>query len=148
MAVTLFDNEETNIPDVPWIGDWTRAKANDGTAFTCTHLIVRPKGIMAFASEFKVFIWKSEKIHNQLLEHVGKALTPENPLHGFVLVPVKAHKRGYLPGFDDELKGSWVEDGNTYTFQESLTAPSNEPTLPLSGSGMNDASPKTGRRAS
>lgn len=148
MAVTLFDNAETSLPEVPWIGDWTKAKANDGTAFIAQAILVRPKGLMVFTSEFKVFVWKSEKIHNALLEHVGKALVPENPLESFVLVPVKAHKRGYLPGFDDENQGWWEEEGTTYSFRESLTLPSTAPTLALSGSGMVDSSPKNGRRAS
>lgn len=148
MAVNFIDIEHENEQDLPWLNEWKGAKKAEGTSFTVRKVLLRPKGLMVFCSEFKVFIWKSSKAHNQILEHIGKALTPENPLEAFVIVPVASTKYGYVPGFDDELKGSWDEENLNYTFRELLTVPSETLSLDLQGSGMVDSSPKNGRRAS
>lgn len=148
MAVNLINLEEENEQDVPWLSEHKSPKKLEGTTFIVRKVLLRPKGVMAFTSEFKVFIWKSSKAHNQILEHIGKALSPENPLEAFVVVPVVATKYGFVPGFDDEVKGSWDEENLNYTFRELLTVPSESLSLDLQGSGMVDSSPKTGRRAS
>lgn len=148
MAVNFIDVEQENEQDLPWLNEWKGAKKAEGTAYTALKLLLRPKGLMVFTSSFKVFIWKSSKAHNQILEHVGKALTPDNPLEALVIVPVASTKYGYVPGFDDEIKGSWDEENLNYTFRELLTVPSESLSLDLQGSGMVDSSPKTGRRAS
>lgn len=148
MAVTFLELEDENQLDLPWLAEWKHAKKNEGTTFIVQKILLRPKGLMVFTSEFKVFIWKSSKAHNHILEHVGKALTPENPLEAVVLVPVAATKYGYVPGFDDEVKGSWDEQNLNYSFRELLTVPSESLSLDLKGSGMVDSSPKNGRRAS
>lgn len=148
MAVTFLDIEDENQIDRPWLSDWTKAKKNDGTAFTVIKALIRPKGLMLFTSEFKVFMWKSSKAHNGILEHIGKALTPENPLPAVVLVLDFDSKYGYTPGFDDSISGSWDEQNLNYSFRELLTVPSETLPLDLQGSGMVDSSPKTGRRAS
>lgn len=148
MAIQFIDEQEQNQQDLPWITEWKGAKKAEGTAFTALKLLLRPKGLMVFTSDFKVFIWKSSKAHNQILEHVGKATTPENPMEALMVVPVASTKYGFMTGFDDEIKGSWDEENLSLTFRELLTVPSETLPLDLKGSGMVDSSPKTGRRAS
>lgn len=148
MGISFIDIEQENEQDLPWLNERKDLKKIEGTTYIVRKVLLRPKGLMVFTSDFKVFIWKSSKAHNQVLEHIGKALTPENPLEAFVVVPVQTTKYGYIPGFDDEVKGSWDEENLNYTFRELLTVPSESLSLDLQGSGMVDSSPKNGRRAS
>lgn len=148
MAVTFLVQEESQEQDLPWLNEWKQAKKHDGSAFTVQKIVLRPKGLMVFCREFKVFVWKSLKAHNTVLEHVGKATDPVNPLDSVVIVPNAATKNGYMVGFDDSVKGCWDEEGLNLTFRELMTVPSETASLDLKGSGMVDSSPKNGRRAS
>ena len=146
MALQLIEESSNSLPEVPFLSDWSKKKANDGTTFIVQAVLVSGKGCILFTSEFKVFIWKSEKLHNVLLEHVGKALNPDVPLASIAVVPVATTKKGFVTGFEDEIIGTWTMESSFYSFLESMNPPSSEPTLPLSGSGMVDSSPKNGRR--
>lgn len=148
MALQLIEDTSNSLPEVPFLSDWTKKKANDGTTFIVRSVLVSGKGCILFTSDFKVFIWKSEKLHNVLLEHVGTGLNPDLVLPSIAVVPIATTKKGFAVGFEDEVKGTWNMDGSVYSFLESLNPPSEVPTLPLSGSGMVDSSPKNGRRAS
>lgn len=148
MAVTLLAFENENEEELPWLNEWKQAKKHDGTVFTVQKLLLRPKGLMVFCREFKVFVWKSMKTHNAVLEHVGKATDPSNPLDSVVCIPAASTKYGFSIGFDDSIKGCWDEENLNLTFRELLTVPSETASLPLSGSGMVDSSPKNGRKAS
>lgn len=147
MALQLIEDTSNSLPDVPFLSDWSKQEANDGTTFIVSSALVSGKGCILFTSDFKVFIWKSEKLHNVLLEHVGKGLNPDTSLASIAVVPVATTRKGFVVGFEDEVLGTWTMEGSVYSFLESLHPPSSEPTLPLSGSGMVDSSPKNGRRA-
>lgn len=148
MAVKLLEIDGADELDLPWLNEWKGAKKSDGTSFVVQKVVVRPKGLMVFTSAFKVFLWKSFKAHNQILEHIGGCIEPMQPKESVSIVLVGSTKYGYVPGFDDEVLGNWTEEGLNYTFNESLSVPSETPSLDLQGSGMVDSSPKNGRRAS
>lgn len=148
MAVKLLEIDGQDELDLPWLSDWKGAKKADGTSFVVQKIVLRPKGLMVFTGSFKVFLWKSFKAHNLILEHVGSATSPENPRDSVSIVLVASTKYGYVPGFDDEVQGSWDEEGLNFTFRELLSVPSQTASLDLQGSGMVDSSPKNGRRAS
>lgn len=147
MALQLIEDTSNSLPDLPFLSEWTKKKANDGTTFIVRSVLVSGKGCILFTSDFKVFIWKSEKLHNVLLEHVGTGLNPDLTLPSIAVVPIATAKKGFAVGFEDEVQGTWTMDGSVYAFLEASTVPPEEPTLPLSGSGMVDSSPKNGRRA-
>lgn len=147
MALTTLENDTDQLPEVPYLSDWTSKGKNDGTAYTVNCLKVTTKGILLFTELFKVFIWKSESIHNKVLEHVGSHLEGMKAGEFVAVLLVKATKKGFSIGLDDAELGTWKSDGEVYSYEPSFDPPSVTPLeLPLDGDVV-DSSPKNGRRA-
>lgn len=148
MAIKLIDDAPTDLPDVPWITDWTRVKANDGAGFIVQALLVGNKGLIVATNEFKVMVWKSQGLHNAILEHVGNAYDPASSNDSLVVVVKAKTKSLHQFGFDDSDKGFWTSTGRIYQFTPSAHPPS-DALIPEVMSGVAiDSSPKTGRKAS
>lgn len=147
MALRLIDDSKNTLPEVPFLSDWTSAKKNDGNTYTVLQLLVSAKGVILFTSAFKIFVWKSEKLHNVLLEHVGSSLNPDTPKESIGVVLVAATKKGFQVGFDDEVQGYWESEGTVYSFLETSTAASEGSALPLEVKVEVDTAPKNGRKA-
>lgn len=148
MAIKLIDDAPTDLPDVPWITDWTRVKANDGTGFLVQALLVGNKGLIVATSEFKVMVWKSQGLHNALLEHIGSAYDGTTSNDAIVVVVKAKTKALHQFGYDDSEKGYWTSTGRIYTFLPSAHPPSDALIPEVMSGGAIDSSPKTGRRAS
>lgn len=148
MGFKVIEDVSSTLPDVPFISDWNKRKANDGTTFLVQHCIVSQKGIVLFTSEFKVFVWKSEKLCNVLLEHIGNSLDSDNPQSSVCILVAATTKKFFVAGFEDEVSGYWNADGSVYSFTEVSTVLSDSPTLPMDVKEEVDTRPKNGRRAS
>lgn len=148
MAFQAYEESSVSFPEVPFLSDYPHKKKQDGTLFAVQSIFLSDKGIMAFTSAFKVFIWKSEKLHNELLEKIGSTLSHETPMDCFSVLLDGTVKKGFVGGFDDSIRGFWNEDGRNYQFDQITHVPS-EPLLEgLDVPKQIDSSPKTGRRAS
>lgn len=147
MGFQAYEETSTTFPEVPFVNEYPDKKKKDGTLFAVQSIFLSDKGIMAFTSAFKVFIWKSEKLHNQLLEKIGSTLSQESTMDCFSIQLVASTKKGYVAGFDDSVQGYWTEDGRFYSFLEFLTVPSNPPIEGLDVPKAIDSSPQTGRKA-
>lgn len=148
MAIRIIEDSSNDLPVVPWLNEWNKAKSNDGNGYNVLALLVTDKGIILATSEFKVMVWKSQSLHNQILEHVGTAYDGTTSNDALVLVVKTKLKAMYQAGFDDSEKGYWTSVGKIYTFLPA-THPPSEALIPDVMSGVAiDSSPKTGRRAS
>lgn len=148
MGFTAFEETSIQFPEVPFVNEYSDRKKKDGSLFAVQSIFLSEKGIMAFTSSFKVFIWKNEKLHNQLLEKIGTTLSQEETMDCFSIQLVAATKKCFVAGFDDSIQGYWVEDGKFYSFTQSSTVPSNLPIEGLEVPKQIDSSPRTGRKAS
>lgn len=147
MALRIIEESSNSLPEVPFLSDWSSAKKNDGNTYTVTSALISAKGVILFTSCFKVFIWKSEKLHNVLLEHIGSALNPDTPKDSVGVCLVASSKKGFQVGFDDEILGHWESEGTVYSFTEAPTALSETPTQGEIVQPPVDTSPKNSRRA-
>lgn len=148
MAIKLIDDSPTDLPEVPWITDWTRVKANDGAGFIVQCLLVGNKGLIVATNDFKVMVWKSQGLHNAILEHIGSAYDTASSNDSLVVVVKAKTKALHQFGFDDSEKGHWVSTGRIYQFFPLAHTPS-DALIPEVMSGVAiDSSPKTGRKAS
>lgn len=147
MALRLIEESSNSLPEVPFLSDWSNAKKNDGNTYTVLSVLISAKGIIMFTSAFKVFVWKSEKLHNVLLEHIGSSLNPDTPKDSVGVCLVASTKKGFQVGFDDEVLGHWESEGTVYSFLEASTALSSTPTQTEIVQAPVDTSPKNARRA-
>lgn len=148
MPFQPISDSSSTLPEVPFLNEWKNVTKNDGNFYTVLSLLVSSKGIILFTDSFKVFVWKSSKVHNTLLEHVGSTLSDECKGAGIVIQCVKVAKNGFIAGLDDSIQGYWESEGTVYTFTESSSAPPITPTIPELGGSTVNTSPKNGRRAS
>lgn len=147
MGFQAYEETSVSFPEVPFLSDFPQKKKYNGTLFAVQSIFLSDKGIMAFTSAFKVFIWKSEKLHNELLEKIGSTLSHETPMDCFSVLLDSDVKKGFVTGFDDSIRGFWNEDGRNYQFDQITHVPSNPPIEGLDVPKDIDTSPQTGRKA-
>lgn len=147
MAFQAYEDTNTQFPEVPFLTEFPGRTKSDGTLYTVNSIYLSEKGIMAFTHCFKVFIWKSEKLHNELLERIGSTLDGVTTMPCFSIQTVKATKKGFVAGFDDSLEGTWTEDGKFYSFTLHSPVPSDTPIPGLDVPKQIDTSAQTGRKA-
>ena len=148
MPFVPVEETTSNLPDVPFISDWSKRKANDGSTFVVCNVLLCSKGLILFTEEFKVFIWKSEKFHNAVLERIGESFDPEEPKDSVAVQVAVSTKKCFIAGFDSDVQGSWSEDGSVYTFTSSNRVPSMLPTMDSVPKSAIDRAPRNARRAS
>jgi hypothetical protein len=120
MALTFFESKEDNgSGELEFFSEWLeknpKPKNKEFEVIECK-ASKSGKGYMLVTNDFQIWLWKKQKLAQQLLEAFDVWVNKE-PDTGFKLVVVldpKA-KDKYRVGVDKETKVTWFQMGNGYT---------------------------------
>lgn len=120
MSLTFFEAKEDNgNGELLFLNEWLeqnpKPKNKEFAVIECKASKSK-KGFMLITSDFQVWLWKKQKLTQQLLEAFDVWVNKE-PDSGFKLVVVidLSAKDKYRVAVDKEVKVTWFAMGNGYT---------------------------------
>jgi len=104
MAIQRLEPESPqSFESVPFLKEWLENKPfPDGEIFRIRRFKLGDKGISIFTDSFCCFLFKNEKLSNQVLEAIGHYLQQADA-YGLVCILEKSQKRKFTVAMDDEL---------------------------------------------
>lgn len=126
MAVKWFEDPDyKERMTLPWLKDYLKKFKGDTQEREVVGLICTENGILVVTNQWKAFIFKREKRHDQLLEALEVWKVSPEPVARLIAKPVKGEK--FQLGIDDEfVDWYWeeVEEGKFSVMSQDGCTPS------------------------
>lgn len=120
MSLTFFESKEDNgNGELEFFNEWLEKNPkpkNKEFEVTECKASKSGKGYMLVTTDFQIWLWKKQKLTQQLLEafNVWVNIEPDTGFRLVVVLDLKS-KDKYRIGVDKETKVTWFQMGNGYT---------------------------------
>lgn len=119
MALTFFDDVPLSSDDLEFYGDWVKGLKASVLKTKPQYEVIEilkaksGKGYLVKTTDFACWLWKKQKLTNQLIEALESYC--KNGGYSLFVVAITDKQDGYRIACDKEMSSLWYTDGKKYS---------------------------------